>query len=78
MKRLLAALALTVVAGAAHGQGVGINTTGAPADTSAILDLSSTAKGLLPPRITLPREQRLSLARAADGAFSFDIETSPS
>jgi pyrimidine operon attenuation protein / uracil phosphoribosyltransferase len=29
-------------------------------------------------RITLPRGQRLSLARAADGAFSFDIETSPS
>jgi pyrimidine operon attenuation protein/uracil phosphoribosyltransferase len=29
-------------------------------------------------RITLPREQRLSLARAESGAFSFDIETRPS
>ena len=29
-------------------------------------------------RITLPREQRLSLARTESGAFSFDIETRPS
>jgi pyrimidine operon attenuation protein / uracil phosphoribosyltransferase len=25
-------------------------------------------------RVTLPREQRLSLARGSDGRFSFDIE----
>ena len=32
--------------------GVGINTTGAPADKSAILDVSSTDKGLLIPRMS--------------------------
>ena len=33
-------------------QGVGINTTGAAADHSALLDLSSTTQGLLVPRMT--------------------------
>jgi hypothetical protein len=32
---------------------VAVNTSGAPADQSAILDVSSTAKGLLIPRVTL-------------------------
>ena len=36
--------------------GVAINTTGADADNSAILDVSSTNKGFLPPRMT--EEQR--------------------
>lgn len=72
MKRLLAALALTVVAGAAHGQGVGINTTGAPADTSAILDLSSTAKGLLPPRMTAA--QRASIVLPATGLVVYQTD----
>ncbi len=40
-----------------HAQGVAINATGAAADTSAILDLGSTSKGLLPPRMnSLQRE----------------------
>jgi len=34
-------------------QGVSINATGTPADTSAMLDVSSTSKGLLIPRVSL-------------------------
>ncbi len=36
----------------AHTQSVGINTSGATPDASAILDLNSTNKGLLIPRVT--------------------------
>jgi len=51
--RLLPVVLVTVLAaGPARAQGVAINGTGAPADTSAILDLASTSKGLLPPRMT--------------------------
>ncbi|HTR97994.1 MAG TPA: hypothetical protein VMH61_08835, partial [Candidatus Acidoferrales bacterium] len=53
-RRSLVSLLLlgTLVASAVQAQGVGVNTTGAPADTSALLDLVSTSKGLLPPRMT--------------------------
>ncbi len=34
-------------------QGVSVNTSGAPADTSAMLDVSSASKGLLIPRVSL-------------------------
>ncbi len=34
-------------------QGVSVNTTGTPADTSAMLDVSSASKGLLIPRVSL-------------------------
>jgi len=34
-------------------QGVSVNTTGTPADPSAMLDVSSASKGLLIPRVTL-------------------------
>jgi len=36
----------------AFAQGTSMNTTGAAADTSAMLDISSTAKGILIPRMT--------------------------
>jgi hypothetical protein len=45
--------------------GVAINNTGAEADSSAILDLSSTDKGFLPPRLT--EAQRDNIANPAVG-----------
>ena len=36
-----------------HAQGVGINNTATAPDASAMLDVSSTTKGFLPPRMTL-------------------------
>ena len=41
-------------------QGVGINTTGADADASAMLDVSSTTKGFLPPRMTEAEKNAIS------------------
>ena len=45
--------------------GVGINATGAPADSSSMLDLSSTSKGFLPPRMT--GTQRDAIVNPATG-----------
>lgn len=59
-------------AGSAQAQGVGINTTGAAADTSAILDLSSTAKGFLPPRMT--SVQRAAIVQPATGLLVYQTD----
>ena len=72
MKKLLACAALLLAANLAHAQGVGINATGAPADTSAILDLSSTSKGLLVPRLT--SAQRAAIALPATGLVVFQTD----
>ena len=52
-------------------QNVAINTTGAPPDSSAILDIQSTTKGLLAPRMTT--EQREAIDSPAKGLLVFDI-----
>ncbi len=72
MKRLLLTAALLLAANAAHAQGVGINTTGAAADTSAILDLSSTTKGFLPPRLT--SAQRAAVVLPATGLVVYQTD----
>jgi hypothetical protein len=72
LKKLLACAALLLAANLAHAQGVGINATGAPADTSAILDLSSTSKGLLVPRLT--SAQRAAIALPATGLVVFQTD----
>ena len=40
--------------------GVGINATGSPADSSSVLDVSSTSKGFLPPRMTGTQRDAIS------------------
>ena len=51
--RMVLALAFaTTLQITAAAQSVSINTTGAIADASAILDVTSTAKGMLIPRMT--------------------------
>lgn len=72
MRRWLAGMAVVLAAGAAQAQGVGINATGAPADTSAILDISSTAKGLLVPRMTAA--QRAAIALPATGLVVYQTD----
>jgi hypothetical protein len=52
MKAFVLVFVFVFIAAAAHSQGVAINGTGAPADTSAILDLASINKGFLPPRMS--------------------------
>ncbi|HKR07312.1 MAG TPA: hypothetical protein VJY62_21940, partial [Bacteroidia bacterium] len=54
--------------------GVGINPTGAAADPSAMLDVSSTTKGILVPRMTAA--QRAALVLPATGLMVFQTDGS--
>ncbi|MES2519896.1 MAG: hypothetical protein V4585_17395 [Bacteroidota bacterium] len=52
---------------------IGISATNTPPNASAMLDVSSTTKGLLPPRMT--SLQRTNIANPADGLLAFDSNT---
>lgn len=65
---LIAALLLLVQAGA-DAQGTAINASGISPDSSAMLDVSSTAKGILIPRMT--QSQRLAIVNPAEGLTVF-------
>ena len=58
-----------------YSQGVGINATGLPADTSAMLDVNSTSKGFLPPRMT--SAQRTAIALPATGLVVYQTDGTP-
>ena len=71
MKKLLILLAiLTTVA--ATAQSVGINTDGSATNASAMLDISSTTKGFLPPRMT--GAQRVTITSPAQGLMIYCID----
>ena len=59
----------------ASSQGVAINSSSAPADTSALLDLSSTIKGFLPPRMTA--FQRGAIPLPATGLEVYQTDGTP-
>jgi len=52
---------------------VGINTDGSSPDSSAILDVKSTDKGMLVPRMTTA--QRTTISNPATGLLVFDTDT---
>jgi N-acetylneuraminic acid mutarotase len=52
---------------------LGVNPTGAAPNPSAMLDVSSTTKGFLPPRMTTA--QRTAIASPVDGLMVFDTNT---
>ena len=52
LKTLLFAAILFALGGIANAQSVGINADGSAPNGSAMLDVSSTSKGFLPPRIS--------------------------
>jgi len=60
-------------AGYTNAQNVAINTSGAAADPSAMLDVASTTKGFLPPRMTTI--QRTGIQSPTDGLMVFDTDT---
>ena len=72
MKKLLILLAIFTSI-AATAQSVGINTDGSTANTTAILDVSSTTKGFLPPRMTTT--ERDLIASPATGLVLFNTTT---
>jgi uncharacterized protein (TIGR02145 family) len=64
-KMFLAACLLSVFAFSVNAQSVGINATGDAPNGSAMLDVSSTSKGLLPPRMTYA--QKIAITSPAAG-----------
>ncbi len=74
MKRLFTTLVLSLAVLAAHAQSVGINTT--PTATAA-LDVSSTTKGMLVPRMTTTQRNNIATANSvsvpATGLMVYDI-----
>jgi hypothetical protein len=66
---LMAALLITATA---FAQNVGINTDGSAPDASAMLDVSSTSKGLLPPRMTTA--QRTAITTPATGLTVYQTD----
>jgi hypothetical protein len=73
MKKLLVLLAIFTTM-AATAQSVGINTDGSTPDASAILDVSSTSKGFLPPRMTTTQRDVLAPTTAL-GLVIFNTTT---
>ena len=72
MKKLLILLAIFTTF-AAMAQSVGINADGSTANASAMLDVSSTTKGFLPPRMTTT--ERDLIASPATGLLLFNTTT---
>jgi len=56
-------------------QSVSINNTAAAADSTAMLDVSSTTKGLLIPRMTA--QQRTAIANPATGLLLYQTDGDP-
>jgi len=70
---LLTVILLTATV--ALGQGVAINETGAEPDPSAMLDVTSTSKGLLVPRMTIA--QRNAIVLPKPGLLIFQTDATP-
>lgn len=64
---------LMLLAGKLYSQSVAIDTDGSTAHSSAILDIKSTSKGLLIPRMT--STERTAISSPAQGLFVFDLTT---
>ncbi len=71
-KFLFVLLALQFAAAKTFSQSVSINTTGNAADTSAMLDITSTSKGLLIPRMT--QAQRTAIYTPAEGLLVYQTD----
>jgi hypothetical protein len=71
-RRIVLVASMLALAAPAFAQGVGINATGAAADTSAILDLSTSNKGFLPPRMTAA--QRGGIVQPATGLVVYQTD----
>jgi len=74
MKYLLSVLLSALFANAIAQNNVGIGTT--TPNASAVLDVSSTTRGLLPPRMTAVQRNAINPALSARGLLVFDTDSS--
>lgn len=72
MKRIFNLMILLCVTASYAGAQVAINTDNTAPAASAMLDVKSTTKGLLPPRLTTA--QRTAVASPADGLIVYDTD----
>ncbi|MFU8843605.1 MAG: hypothetical protein ACNA7V_07340 [Bacteroidales bacterium] len=75
MKKLTLLTTILLTATVALGQGVAINETGVAPDPSAMLDVTSTSKGLLVPRMTIA--QRNAIVLPNPGLLIFQTDATP-
>jgi hypothetical protein len=75
MKKSFIAFILLFYSAMAFSQAVAINSTGASPDASSLLDVSSTNKGMLLPRMT--QAQRNAIASPANGLFIYQTDGTP-
>ncbi len=72
---MLIALSFCITSNVWAQEGVAINTTGADPDNSAMLDIVSTTKGLLIPRMT--QTQRNAISNPATGLMIYQTDNTP-
>lgn len=72
-KKIFLAIAVLLSVTELKSQGIAINSNGATADATSMLDVSSNSKGILIPR--LRTTERTSIANVANGLLVFDIDT---
>ncbi len=68
----IASLLVFIFATTLFAQGVAINATGAAADTSAMLDVTSTNKGMLVPRMLV--SQQAAIVTPATGLIVYQTD----
>ena len=72
MKRIVLTTAFLIAVITTSLAQVAVTTDGSPADASAMLDVKSTTRGILPPRMTTA--QRNAIAAPANGLIVFDSD----
>ena len=73
MKKFLFLLISALTLTNAYSQNVAINATGSLPDNSAMLDVSSTTKGFLPPRMTLSQRNLINLPATGIIIYQIDV-----
>ncbi len=75
MKKTLVLLSFLFLIVTARTQSLAINTDGSPADASALLDVKSTSKGFLPPRMSTVQRDLITTPAAGLVIFNTNINS---